>query len=265
MKKKVFCFILAVFLFLFPSLSVNASAAATVQSNSRIDAILELSGLNDVPANTFSIISLQGDSSYMRSLGAEGNMAIQSAVVNNEYVEVTTIIPYKVTASGELANSFEYDASSNQTRNIANVTSTFVDVSVTVKTYYAHYYSKVDIMNFYRHSGFEAYWSSNNATVTVDRLEVLYESLGELYAYPECIEQHGCKVQDEDYPARSYINIANPPKGQLYVSPQAPMPMNRVLYLTDGMFHGGSVYVELEYCVNGNYRTDFEGYDLYTK
>lgn len=211
MTKKVFCFLMSVSLIFLPSLSVNASAAATAQSDSRVDAILELSGLNDIPANTFSIISLQGSSSNTRSMGIEGDMAIQSTVVNNEQVEVTTIIPYKVTASGELVNSFEYAATSNQTDTATPIPSHFVDVTVTVKSYFAHYSSAVDIMSFYRHAGMEAYWSSDNATVEVDRLYVLYESAGELYAYPECIIQHGCKVQDY-YFIGSYIEEEFPPR-----------------------------------------------------
>lgn len=261
MAKNMFCFLMAVSLIFLPSLSVNASSA---QSDGRIDAILELSGLEDLPAETFSIVSLQENSSNMLSKATQGDMAIQSTVVNNDLVEVTTILPYKVTSSGDLVNSFVYADASNQPRNAITAPSNFVDVTVTVKSYYAHYNSLVDIMHFYRHAGMEAYWSSNNATVTVDRLYVLYESAGELYAYPECITQHDCKVQDY-YFIGSYIEEEYPPKGQLYVSPQAPMPLNRVLYLTDYWNHGGAVYVELEYSVNGNDRTDFDGYDLYSK
>lgn len=263
MIKKVFCFLMAVSLFFLPSLSVNASAIATTESDSRIDAILELAGFEDTPANTFNIVSLQEGSSSTLSTALQGDMAIQSTVVNNDQVEVTTILPYKVTTSGELVNSFEYAATSNQTRGTVPIPSNFVDVTVTVKSYYAHYSSAVDIMSFYRHAGMEAYWSSDNASVEVDKLYVLYESAGELYAYPECITQHNCKVQDY-YFIGSYIEEDFPPEGQLYVSPQAPMPQNRVLYLTDFWNHGGAVYVELEYYVNGNFRTDFEGYDLYT-
>lgn len=189
-------------------------------------------------------------------------MAIQATVVNNEQVEVTTVIPYKVTTSGELVNSFEYAAASNQMRNIDLTTSNFVDVSVTVKTYFARYASPIKATTFFRHAGMEAYWSSNNATVEVDRLYVSYESAGELYAYPECITQLNCKVQDY-YFIGSYINEEYPPEGQLYISPQDPMPVNRVLCFTDFMNHGGNVYVELEYFVNGKYEEDFHSYNIY--
>lgn len=261
MVKKVLCFLMVVSLVCLPCFSVTTYAASASCSDSRINDILELSGLKNIPATKFRIVSLQVNSSNRQST-IQKDMAIQAMVVNNEQVEMTTIIPYKVTASGELVNSFEYANSSAQMRNTDLTTSNFADASVTVKTYFARYPSPMNATTFFRHAGIEAYWSSNNATVEVDRLYVLYESAGELYAYPECISQPNCKVQDY-YFIGSYIDEEFPPEGRLYVSPEAPMPTNRVLCFTDFMFHGGNVYVQLEYYVNGEFEEDHHSYDIY--
>lgn len=159
---------------------------------------------------------------------------------SDDQTAVMTIIPYKIDENENLVNSFEYLSKVNEQNqgiikpmDTIEVPTTFVDVTLTVRTYYAHYFSWTNVANFYRHAGIEAWWSSNNSTVSVSSMTVNYETAGELYKYPDCIDQplKDTKVQDYYY-IKSSIVTSNPTKGTVYIDGNHAMPYDRVVLLT---------------------------------
>ena len=210
----------------------------------------------------FTVISMvEEDVGY--STRGQSNLAIQSINETNGIVEVTTIHPYKVTKDNELVNSFDYIA--GKTRAGGEYTFPLVDTTVTVKVYYYDTgLSYVNLFSFYRPLGVQAYWSSNNSTVSVSKLNVKFDSMGDLHRYPECMSQNmNTTLIQEDYQHINKINVNNPLKNQIHVSTDAMMDSERVLCFTDGFNHGGIVRVEATYKVNGVNRTYGHSYDAY--
>jgi len=197
---------------------------------------------------------------------------LESVTANNE-TAVTTIVPYKVDTNENLVNSFEYLSKINaQNQDVikpmdtSEVPTTFVDVTLTVRTYYAHYFSWTNVANFYRHAGIEAWWSSNNSTVSVSNMRVWYDTAGELYKYPDCIDKPLSETKVQDYYfIRSSIEQSNPTKGNVYIDGNHTMPLDRVVLLTDYFNHGGLIYLKLDYSVNGKSRSDERSYYVYSK
>ncbi|RXZ80531.1 hypothetical protein EBB07_18450 [Paenibacillaceae bacterium] len=97
-------------------------------------------------------------------------------------------------------------------------------------------------------------------------MTVNYETAGELYRYPDCIDQSlsSTKVQDYYYKKSSIVK-SNPTKGTVYIDGNNTMPLDRVVLLTDYFDHGGLIYLKLTYSVNGNTRTDDRSYYVYSK
>lgn len=247
--------------------SENDSLANNKESNI-ISQAIDLDKSGKIQGEYFSIVSLAHNSTDARSIDNTGNetsKAIQSISTNDEgLVKVTTIFPYKCLPSGELVNSFEYKPA--QTRNTSNVTTEFVDTSITVIAYYAHYFSFYNMANFYRHAGIEAYWNSSNSSANVSKMYVHLDSAGELYKYDECLTQSlTSTIVDDHFSIRSTISENNPIKGELYIDGYHAMPLNRVLLITDYWEHGGLIYLELTYSVNGKNYTHYRSYYVYSK
>lgn len=202
----------------------------------------------------------------------EGYAVLFEVIDNYGEKTVTTIIPYKIDDNDELVNSFEY--ASKQVVNAGIITpaasvevpSKFVDVTVTVKTYYAQYFSSKHFLNFYRHAGIEAWWSSTNDTASVSSLTVNYETAGELYAYPDVLSGSldDTKIQNYYY-IKSSIVKSNPVKNNVYIDGNNTMPLDRVVLLTDYFDHGGLIYIKLTYKVNNTTRTNDTSYYVYSK
>lgn len=228
--------------------------------------------VNEVISEQFSSLGSFSDVSEPKVIETDHGYAVQYESVNEKNEKaLTTIIPYKVDENGDLVNSFKYLSEFNKRKQnevspmaIVEVPSTFVDVTVTVRTYYAHYFSTYHFLNFYRHAGIEAWWSSSNSTVTVSNMRVWYDTCGDLYKYPEVMDQplSSTKVQN-DYFIRSSIERSNPIKGTVYIDGSHTMPLNRVVLLTDYWNHGGLIYIRLQYSVNGKSRTDDVSYYVY--
>ena len=191
--------------------------------------------------------------------------AFQVREKKGDITKITTIIPYVINDEGSLVNSFDYAVKLAGTKSTSTVHTNFVDVAVTVITYYAHYFSYENFMHFYRHAGIEAYWSSDNPTLNPTYLLVRYDTCGDLYAYPDCLSEADPTCLQLDYFIRSSISKSNPAEGTLYIDGSHTMPYNRVIYCSDYFDHGGLIYLKLNYYVNGNYRSDDRSYYVYSK
>ncbi len=192
--------------------------------------------------------------------------------VDNDLIKQTTILPYKISENGSLVNSFAYADQLMKQEKLhgqkasVSVDTNFVDITITVITYYAQYFSMYNIATFYRHAGIEAYWSSNNSSASITSLLVRYDTAGDLYRYPECINQslNTTWIQN-NYFIRSTISKVNPIKGTVYIDGNNTMPYNRVVLLTDFFAHGGLIYVKSVYSVNGKSYNHDRSYYVYTK
>lgn len=187
---------------------------------------------------------------------------IQAVNIEDDFVEITTIFPYKVMPDGELVNSFEYTPT--QIARDSTNTTTFVDVTVTVVTTFAKY-SNIEIATtFYRHGGIKAYWNSSESTVKVSNILVEYDSVGYMYQYPECttasyetLSSYLINPNNPEYFISSCINQDNPVKGKSYYDADHTMSRSTVLDCANTLQHGGMVSVQLTYSVNGkNYVHD---------
>ncbi|MDO3411513.1 hypothetical protein QWJ34_17240 [Saccharibacillus sp. CPCC 101409] len=194
---------------------------------------------------------------------------IENQTSNNE-TAITTIIPYKIDTNKEFVNSFDYLEAQQPDliRPMAESTvpNKVVDVTLTIKTYYAQYFSWANVTNFYRHGGIEAWWSSSNTAVSVPGMTVKYETRGDLYRYPDCIDQplSSTKVQNS-YFKRSIISQSNPVKGAVYIDGNNTMPLDRVVTLTDYFNHGGVIDFTITQSLNGITKTSMNSYNVYSK
>lgn len=266
MKKRVWAAFIAMILIF----SLNATVSATDVEVNYDDVILQQAIEVDSKVSAqedFTIVSLIESSLATASLNeasAGGEKAIQSIEKENDLVKVTTIVPYKVLPTGGMVNSFTYVPV--QTRSTDPVTTEFVDVTVTVTTTYAEYESPYTFINYYRHAGVEAYWSSDNSTASVSNMTVWFDSAGELHSYPDCLNDVplSSTLIDDYYFIRSSINRNNPVENRSYVDGSHTMPTNRVIRCISFFDHGGLVYIDLTYSVNGRSYEHDTSYYAYT-
>ena len=205
------------------------------------------------------------------ALEDELSYAFQLEELEDGLVKVTTFIPYKISKNNILVNSFEYankikidkKAEDITIKKTETVDRTFVDVTVTVISYYYQEYSWENAMTFYRHAGIEAYWSTSNSSVSVNNMLINYESCGDLYKYPDCINEQDPVCLEEDYYIKSSINKWYPTEYTVYIDGNNTMPYNRVINCCDYWEHGGLIYIKIDYYVNGNHRVDDTSYYIY--
>ena len=266
MKKRVWAAFIAMILIF----SLNATVSATDVEVNYDDVILQQAIEVDSKVSAqedFTIVSLIESSLATASLNeasAGGEKAIQSIEKENDLVKVTTIVPYKVLPTGGMVNSFTYVPV--QTRSTDPVTTEFVDVTVTVTTTYAQYENPYTFCAFYRPAGVEAYWSSDNSTASVSNMTVWFDSAGELHSYPDCLNDVplSSTLIDDYYFIRSSINRNNPVENRSYVDGSHTMPTNRVIRCISFFDHGGLVYIDLTYSVNGRSYEHDTSYYAYT-
>ena len=266
-KKFMSLIIFAISLILGQGITTFASSAAESSVEEYIiEQALKLNHEDDNIGKEFEIVDLKqynpdvnmtSDDSYI------SEQAIQAVSVQDDLVKVTTIFPYKIMPNGEWISSFEY--SPKQVKDSSNPT-TFVDTTITVNTYYSHYFSWDNAQNFYRHKGIEVYWNSDNTTAKVSNMYVIYDSRGDIYRYPECItESLGSTLVQKDFFIRSEVDQDNPVENQIYADLNHSMDQSNVLVCSDYFEDGGLVYLKLTYTVNGNSYTHDRSYYVYGK
>lgn len=264
MSKKILASFISVLLFL----STNSSVMAEDTNVNHDDIILQQAiamntQLSSQNCEQFDIVPLNQISSLSVSTEISSNKAIQSIEYENNLVKVTTILPYKILPNGELISSFDYEIP--QTRGSGPVVVEFVDIAVTINAYYDHYFSFENVANFYRHIGVDAYWNSDNSTVSVQQMNVIYESAGEVYSYPRCMtESLSSTLISDNYSCISRIEKSNPIKGTCYENLNNFMPTNSALLCTHPFEHGGVVSLELSYKRNGQNYSKEDSYSVYT-
>lgn len=183
-------------------------------------------------------------------------------------VKITTIIPYIISSDGTLINSFNYFRNisvSSMSRSsgkknvitpkvIYTVPVNFTDATVTTYTYEAAYQNGITWQWFYRHAGEEAKWNSNYSNVTIQNMYVVYNTVGQLYVYPDCLNTFYPQCIQDPYSIASIIAEASPAKNTIYYDYNHVMPMNRVVSIDDVWNDADYVYVELMYTDhNGTY------------
>lgn len=184
--------------------------------------------------------------------------------MENGDVEVSLLIPYKIDSEGGMYNSFAYAS----TRASSTHNTSFVDVVITVVTYYAAYQCS-DYAWVYRHAGFDASWNASSSTTTVSNMLVQYDTCGDLYEYPSVVNVGVMNSQtlQSDYFIRSAVNINSPTKNQTYSDNDTShiMPYSRVIYCSNYFNHGGLIYVQCSYSANGTSYTHDNSYYVYQK
>ncbi len=269
--KKVITLVLTIVFSLAVSLSYSPSAYGSemndVISSDTVNMIIEQSKKESgLPDKDFSLVG----NNIVKTNTIDSQFMLQSIEEDeNKNIALTTIIPYKILEDGEMLNSFQYAYNiANKLAPQAKVTvpTTFVDVTITVITYYAAYQCK-DWAWVYRHAGIEAYWSSSNSTVSVSNMLVRYDTKGDLYEYPTVVEKgvSNSTCLQRDYFKRSSINKSNPTKGTIYIDGNNTMPYNRVVYCSNFFEHRGLIYLKLNYRANGTSYVHDRSYYVYTK
>lgn len=272
MNKKIISVFLVCGMLILHSFSVLAATPTTDFSGHMEDIIIQqalaLDQSSNIEGKDFTAVVLsQGDLSIGPLSGdvVVTEQAIQAVSIEGDLIEVTTIFPYKITSDGELVNSFEYTPT-QITRDSTDPT-TFVDITVTIVTYYGQYFNLDIATSFYRHGGIEAYWNSSNSTAGVSNLCVAYESAGHMYQYPECTTASYKTISSfliqRDYFISSSIDQNNPVKGQSYFDGDHTMSRSTVLDCANALEHGGMVSVTLTYSVNGKSYVHDRTYNVY--
>jgi len=210
-------------------------------SNQIIEELIQSRTVDGISKNNFKIISLAGED-------RESEKAVQIIKYDNGVFTTTTIIPFKVLQDGSLVNSFKYVQ--GQSRYIGQTTIPFVDVSVTVNVYFGYEIHPYYYTKFYRHAGIEAYWSkiNQNTSVNVTLLNVVYETTGDLYEYPTCVNPSlnpSVAFLESDFYTFSEIKQNYPTMGYVYIDGNNTMPYNRMVCCTNAITHGGYVVIEI--------------------
>jgi len=239
--------------------TLNAAMESAIISQA-----IALDEASRVAGKNFKVVSLVEENDLSKDSETVGKetKAIQSVSIDDDLVAVTTILPYKCLPSGELINSFDY--TSSEVGNAKFHTMTFVDVTVAVTHHYMQN-SRFDqyVVNFYRHAGVEAYWTSNNTSASVSNMNVVYLSRGDLYAYPDCMSGVlNDSFISSNYEIRSEINENNPVENRVFITANH-MPLDRVLVILGGATYGGSIEINLIYSVNGNSYSHYASYLAY--
>jgi hypothetical protein len=261
----VFVFSLVVFSVYAPTVMANNESSSTLLTTDEINEIINQS--KKISGNTnknFNVVS----GANAKTMSTDSNFLLQSITEDeNGDIILTTVMPYKMLENGEMIDSFQYALQrSAGVQASVEVPTTFVDVTITVTTYFAKYQC-ADFAWVYRHAGIEAYWSSSNPTVSVSNMLVWYDTMGDLYAYPSVVNNGviNSTCLQEDYFIRSTINKSNPTKGTVYIDGSHTMPYDRVVYLSDYFNHMGLIYLKLNYVANGTSYEHDRSYTVYTK
>lgn len=100
----------------------------------------------------------------------------------------------------------------------------------------------------------------------MDEMKVNYDSCGDLYRYPDCLNQSlSSTFIQSNYYILSPIDEYNPSAGTLYTYYTNAMPISEALLFTDYMNHGGYIYINVTYDINGSPKNCDTGYYVYQK
>lgn len=272
MSYKKISSILVVLTFILSAVFTNISAVKADEVNNNlstktINKIIEQSKKeSELTDKEFNIVSNENAG----IMSNESKLMIESIEEKeNGDVIQTSILPYKVLENGEMVDSFQYALNHDSDISLQatdTTPTTFVDVTITVMTYYA-IYKAADGAYLYRHAGIEAYWSSSNSTVNVSNMLVRYDTKGDLYAYPSVVDDgvRNSTPLQRNYFIRSQITKSNPVKGTVYIDGNNVMPFNRVVYMSNYLDHKGLIYLKLNYVANGKSYEHDRSYPVYGK
>ena len=224
-------------------------------SDDIIDIIMEQALQSDSQPRTNIDKSIVPIQSTYTTLSSVNEFAIQKIEQQNDIILQTTIIPYKVNLQGELVTSFVYAATNGTARDSSLVTSNFVDVTVTTIAKFARYFTGDRAYIFYRHAGVEASWSAISSDVIVDNLQAQFTSVGQLYSYPECVNDPD---NLEDYFIESGYSISStidkdfPIENRVYADNSNSMYYDEVLLPGGTIEEGGTMFLSINYSVDGS-------------
>lgn len=263
MKKRLRSLIAGILVFCLLPMSVSAEEP---QNNFKNQVIAETLKENNLDMNaTYKIVEIKENISQNKDnirLNNSNSYALQlTEKLSNGDVSVTTYLPCKITEDGVI-DSFQY---ADKLRNTSTVDTNFVDVTITITAHYAQYQCS-DFFPVYRHAGVEAKWNASNSTTDVSTLLIKYDSKGDLYPYPDVVNNgisSGLKIQS-DYSIRSEIYKIDPIKNNVYITSNS-MPYNRVINCSNLLEHGGLIYVYAKYISGGKSYEHDRSYYVYGK
>lgn len=232
-----------------------------------MDTRLNLSGMK------YEVVSLEPEHANMRS--GQKEKVIMTQTSEGDIVNVTTIIPFKINAEGELINSFEY-ATNSAARSVTYPIDDLVDVTLTVTAdvekipTFTMGDNGVEItvpIALYRHRGVTAYWNSNGSNITMNQMRVELISKGDLLYYERYIT-NGTDYEDavyiHDYSLSSTINAGSIAAGVVRQAYNV-METQYALHPSKLLEHGGFIDIQLNYTINGAIRTVQKNYRIYNK
>lgn len=211
-----------------------------------INEVIQLDSFNSMDVKQVSI----------KSNSRNISVSEQGFIISAFEGEVAVAIPLKLDENGDLVNSFVY--AEQQLKNSGFVAHNLVDVVAYCNAYYDNLATESYL--FYRHNGLRVYWapsSSAAGTITISNLYVTYETVGDLVPYPDALYYNYSQLQasviTQNYSKVSSLYCSTEP----YVenSDMNGMPDNRVVWCHNFFGHGGYVYAEVSYTVNGSYKS----------
>lgn len=233
--------------------SVGVVSAEDVKINVN-DLIIEQALEQYDMTNTSDFSASRVQSTSVNGRCASNEFAIQSTTFNSNMIEATTIIPYKVLDDGSLMNSFEYASQRVSPRVTESINKVFVDVTIYTTVYYAKEIA-VTHTPYYRHGGIEAKWSSNNSGTHVNNMRLTYFSRGELFAYPDCINNRNSTMLQDGYYVQSLINEYHPQIGKTFIDGNNTMPYDRMVRFMNAILDGMHINYHIEFITNGQVRS----------
>lgn len=188
--------------------------------------------------------------------------ALQVTKSEGELVTTTTLIPYEED-NGQLVNSF---ALANETWPIYGGTSNF-NVGGIVLSIQVQYHRKTNTttwITYKRHVGAKMKWNTSNSNKVTD-FYLKFESMGQEYAYPNCITSSNPQpISNVKKIYSTTINQSNPSKNIFY-SRSNMGSLDRMFYLNgvSPMNPDGNVYWKFHVNINGSIQEQDGSFDPY--
>lgn len=252
MKKLTSAFlavIMVISLSCFGASAETYDKAETVTLDNYKEKIVEAVVENEnITADNIEVISLDNGSAK----SANPEMAIR---IYDE-TGAMTLIP-QVIVNDELVNSFAYTKKALMSKDYSFPVN-LVDVTLKFNCYYE--VAKIDNwLPVYIPKGLSFSWMSSNSSAHVNSIETMFDAKGDYWYIPS-----GNDLGYEKY-VKFVVNKSNPSKGYWYNDSSQALSNSYGLVCSDYFSHGGNLYYETTYTVNGTTRNSYKSFPIFGK
>ncbi|MDO4296400.1 MAG: hypothetical protein Q4D90_09630 [bacterium] len=240
-------------------LSSITSLASTAENKTSVDwnnyqqkIIEEVRELTGIVDGSVEIVTLDNKTRM-------GSIVEETAIKISENGKDTFIIP-KIVEDTEVINSFQYAIQALRRRDNSWKLTHLVDMTVNFTCYYNQRYD-FSSGTLYTPKGVAFSWTSNNSTASINNIKIKFSTNGDYWKLSP-LTSMGYEKYTE-----FVIEKNNPGKGVTYKNTNNAMNSNYAIVCTlaDIEGHGGNLWYEMTYTVNGNSIYDDYSFLVFSK